>query len=76
MDASRTAALTELEHRVLRLSASGMTAEEVAEHLDLDLAQVQRHLRQAIVAVGARSKLEAVVIALRQGLIDPLSEWR
>ena len=74
MGLGRARPLTEMGLRVLRLSASGMTAEEVAEHLDLDLAQVQRHLREAIVAVGARSKLEAVVIALRQGLIDPPRE--
>ncbi len=68
--ASRPLALTAMECLVLRLSATGLTTGEVAEHLRIGLDQARRHLRDAIVALGASSKLEAVVIALRRGLID------
>ena len=63
-------AITELEHLVLRLSATGLLADEVAEHLGLSPEEVRRHLRGAMAALGARSKLEAVVLALRAGLVD------
>ena len=59
MHAPQAPALTELEHRVLRLSATGLLTDEVREHI-----------RAAMATLGARSKLEAVVLALRLGLID------
>ncbi len=54
----------------LRLSATGMITDEVAAHLGTPPDQVRRDIARAIAALGARSKLEAVVIALRLGLID------
>ena len=63
-------ALTEMERLVPGVSATGMVTDEVAEHLRVDPDQVRRHLRDAIVALAASSKLEAVVIALRLGLIE------
>ena len=62
-------ALTELEHLVLRLSATGLTTDEVADRLGLSPDEVRRHVAAAMVALGASSKLEAVVHALRRGLI-------
>ena len=59
------------ELEVLELSATGMTTPEVATWLGLTRDEVRDHLARAIVAVGARSKLEAVVTALRLGLIHP-----
>ena len=56
--------------RVLALLATGLLTDEVAAHLELGSEEVRRHLLRAILALGARSKLEAVVIALREGLID------
>jgi hypothetical protein len=46
-----------------------MTTYEVAARLGLTRDEVRDHLAQAMVAVGARSKLEAVVAALRLGMI-------
>ena len=62
-------AITELEHLVLRLSATGLLADEVAEHLGLSPDEARRHLAGAMAALGARSKLEAVVRAVERGLI-------
>ncbi len=65
---SRT--LTVMEHLVLRLSATGLTTAEAADHLDISPDEVRRHVAGAMAALGARSKLEAVVLALRLGLVD------
>ena len=70
MGLGRARPLTGMGLLVLRLSATGLTTDEVAEHLDLDPAEVGRHLREVVFALGARSKLEAVVLALRAGLIE------
>jgi DNA-binding CsgD family transcriptional regulator len=70
MHAPQAPALTELEYRVLRLSATGLLTHEVADRLDMDLDEVRRHVTSVMAARGARSKLEAVVLALRAGLID------
>ena len=68
--ATPTVMLTDLERRVLRLSATGLLTDEVAEHLGIGVDEVRLHLGGAMVALGARSKLEAVVLALRAGLLD------
>lgn len=63
-------ALATMERLVLRLSAAGLTAAEVAVQLGIAPDDVRRHLKGAILALGARSKLEAVVLAIREGLIE------
>ena len=62
-------ALAGLEALVLRLSATGLTTDEVADRLGLSPDEVRRHVAGAMAALGARSKLEAVVLALRLGLV-------
>ncbi len=62
--------LTAMALRVLRVSAMGLKADEVAEHLDLDPAEVRQYLREVTFALGARSKLEAIVLAGRSRPID------
>ncbi len=54
---------------ILALSARGLSTEEVAAHLGMTPETVRRHLAGALAALGACSKLEAVVLALRRGLI-------
>ena len=55
---------------VLQLSAAGMLTDEVAAQLGMTPEQVRQHLIRAMATLGARSKLEAVVLALRLGVID------
>jgi DNA-binding CsgD family transcriptional regulator len=55
---------------ILALTASGRTAIAVAETLGLTPETVSRSLASTIVRVGARSKIEAVMIAVRHGLVD------
>jgi DNA-binding NarL/FixJ family response regulator len=63
-------ALSPDEREVLRLMAAGLPTDEVAAALDVDPDAVRTRVRRILVALEARSKLEAVVIALRRGLID------
>ena len=70
MGLGRMPALTELERLVLRLSATGLTTAEVAAELGMSPDEVRRHMARVMAALGASSKLEAVLLALRLGLVD------
>jgi DNA-binding CsgD family transcriptional regulator len=62
--------LSAREREVLRLLATGATATEIARMLFLSRATVATHVRNAMVKLGAHTRVEAVVIALRNGEID------
>jgi two-component system, NarL family, nitrate/nitrite response regulator NarL len=61
--------LSAVQRRVLELSATGAVSSEVAAMLRMTPAEVRACLASAQQALGARSKLEAVLIALRHGLL-------
>jgi DNA-binding CsgD family transcriptional regulator len=62
--------LTVQERDILALSATGWRTVAVAEALGLTPEVVRRSLASTITRLGARSKIEAVMIAVRNGLID------
>jgi DNA-binding NarL/FixJ family response regulator len=62
--------LTPEEIRVLATSATGLNAYGVADTLGLSHSTVRPLIASAVMKLGARSKLEAVLVALRDGLID------
>ena len=62
-------ALAQQQRDVLAASAHGLTTDEVAALLELSPEEVRATIAEAIMALGARSKLEAVIIALRTGQI-------
>ena len=62
--------LTCLEREVLAISATGRCVAEVAASLSRPTGEVRAALGTAIVKLGARSKLEAVLIAMRASLIE------
>ncbi len=62
--------LSATQRAVLTLSATGLLTGEIAAHLGMLPGEAHAHLATAIDALGARSKLEAVVLALRRGLIQ------
>jgi DNA-binding NarL/FixJ family response regulator len=62
--------LTRREIEVLQLLAEGCSTKQLAETLGLSLNTVRNHVQSAINRLGAHSKLEAVSIAIRQGLIS------
>jgi len=64
------APLTRSEHDVLAASARGAGVVEVARGLGLPEREVRAGLASAVRKLGARSKLEAVLIALRRGDIE------
>jgi DNA-binding NarL/FixJ family response regulator len=65
----RNGTLSNREHEVLTLAASGLTDSQVAAALYVSAKTVKNHLHNLYAKLGARSRTEAVVIAARQGLI-------
>jgi DNA-binding CsgD family transcriptional regulator len=63
--------LSTTARRMLELSASGRSTAEVAACLGIPPEQVRRELVLAMAAFGACSKLELILAAIREGLIDP-----
>ena len=63
--------LTARERAVLEAMAAGLSSAEVAERLSISLEDARDGLKRAMAGLGARSKLEAIVIAIREGVIDP-----
>jgi DNA-binding CsgD family transcriptional regulator len=61
---------TSRERQVLALLASGSTDTEAAELLALSPATVQTHVRNAKAKLGARTRAQAVALALHRGLIE------
>ena len=54
----------------LRLSATSMTTAEVAAHLGIGPDVVRERVLRIMAALGAPTKFDAVLLALRLGLID------
>jgi DNA-binding NarL/FixJ family response regulator len=63
--------LSEQQRAVLALSATGLLPDEVAAELQVPVHEVRAHLTSAMARLSAQSKLEAVIVALRPGLILP-----
>jgi DNA-binding CsgD family transcriptional regulator len=61
---------TSREREVLALLAAGATDEQIAEMLELSPATVQTHVRNAKAKLGARTRAQAVALALQRGLIS------
>ena len=62
--------LTTRELEVLSLLAEGLSTEAISERLVISVHTVRNHIQRIIMKLGAHSKLEAVSMALRQGIID------
>lgn len=64
------ARLTDREKEVLQLSAEGLSTAEVAARLVISAQTVQTHVRNALSKLGARSKLQAVAFAAKNGYVN------
>lgn len=62
--------LTPRELDVLRLAAEGLPNSRIGERLGLSVNTVRNHMQSAISKLGAHSKLEAVSVAVREGIIS------
>lgn len=61
--------LTEREEEVLALLVGGATNREISQQLSLTVATVKFHLTNIYSKLGARSRVEAVTIALEHNLV-------
>ena len=61
--------LTSRELEVLHLMASGLTNRDIATQLYLSVNTIRGHVQHILDKLGAHSKLEAVAIAARRGLV-------
>lgn len=68
--ASRQFGLTARELDVLRLLTEGVSTRGIAERLFISLNTARNHVQRIIRKLGAHSRLEAVAIANRAGLVN------
>jgi PAS domain S-box-containing protein len=68
--ANSRARLTPRQREVLDLLGSGASTEQIAAQLHLSRETVRNHVRNVLRALGAHSRLEAVALAHRQGLLE------
>jgi len=62
---------TSREREILALLATGATDNEIADILALSPATVQTHVRNAKTKLGARTRAQAVALAIAHGMIVP-----
>jgi PAS domain S-box-containing protein len=63
--------LTPRQQEVLQLLAEGLKTHEIAQRLGVADETARNHIRGLLRAIGAHSRLEAVLIGLRLGALDP-----
>ncbi len=61
--------LTDREIELLQMVATGITNREVAYHLSISVNTVKVHLRNIYTKLGAESRTEATMIAVREGWV-------
>jgi PAS domain S-box-containing protein len=61
--------LTRRELEVLRLFSQGATIDEIAESLTISVFTARNHIANIGRKLGARSRLETVLLAMRRGLV-------
>jgi PAS domain S-box-containing protein len=62
--------LTPRQLEVLRLLGEGLETQEIAAKLGIAEETARNHIRALLRAIGARSRLEAVLIGLRSGVLE------
>jgi putative two-component system response regulator len=63
--------LTRRELEVLRMLAAGLSNKEIAKRLFLSTHTVRNHVQRILNKLQAHSKLEAVAVATREGVLRP-----
>jgi DNA-binding NarL/FixJ family response regulator len=61
--------LTPRQTQVLHLLAHGRSTAQIAAELHVSVETVRNHVRRLLRALGAHSRLEAIAIARRDGLL-------
>jgi DNA-binding NarL/FixJ family response regulator len=70
-DDPRLKALTEREHEILVAIGRGWTNGEIAERLVLSESTVKTHVGRVLAKIGARDRVQAVILAYDLGLARP-----
>ena len=66
---SRAVSLTSRQSEILQLLGEGASTVQIADMFHLSRETVRNHIRHILRALGAHSRLEAVALAHRQGLL-------
>lgn len=66
--------ISEREREILRLVATGATNQQIAQQLNISINTVKVHLRNIFGKIGAVSRTEATVYAIRNGLVTVEAE--
>ena len=64
------ASVTAREMDVLRLLAGGLTNSQISNRLGVSLSTVNFHVHNILDKLGAKTRTEALAIAVREGLVD------
>ncbi len=62
--------LTPREREVLQAAAEGLQDKEIAQQLELSALTVRRHMENILGKLGVGSRLQAVLLAARHGLVE------
>jgi len=61
--------LTPRQNQVLHLLAAGRSTSQIAEELHLSIDTVRNHIRRMLKTLGVHSRIEALAVAHREGLL-------
>ena len=70
MGEQQDSVLTQRERDVLVLVGRGLTNREIARHLFTSISTVKICLHQACLKLKARNRAQAVILAMKRGLLD------
>ena len=66
---AQVTALSPREREIMHLMAQGLTAEAIANELSVSVETVRTHVRNAMNKLGARTRAQAIAVAMRDGEI-------
>tara|TARA_B100001989_G_C24311587_1_gene350742 strand:+ start:180 stop:428 length:249 start_codon:yes stop_codon:yes gene_type:complete len=62
--------LSKREFEILLLIKDGLGNQDIAQRLDLSIKTIENHTRNIFIKLGAKNRTEAVVIAVKNKVID------